>query len=72
MLLQEQVPSAVVRATVGRRGAFEVNLEGTMIHSKLQTGGFPDRMEVLDIVKHVSTGGEPRRVVRSVKTCQIL
>ena len=49
-----------------------MTVDGQLIHSKLQTGGFPDRMEVVEIVKDVSGGGEPRKVIRSAKTCTIL
>ena len=61
-----------MRGKVGRRGSFEVTLNGEIIHSKLETGGFPDRHEVLEIIKDVSSGGEPRKVLRSAKTCVIL
>ena len=61
-----------MKGKVGRRGAFEVRLEGKVIHSKLQTGGFPDRNEVVGIVKDVAAGAEPRMVIRSAKACVIL
>ena len=47
-------------------------MDGKLIHSKLQTGGFPDRNEVVEIIKDVAGGEEPRKVVRSAKTCTIL
>ena len=62
----------MVKGKVGRRGAFEVKVEDKLIHSKLQTGGFPDRNEVVEIIQDVCAGSEPRKVVRSAKTCTIL
>ena len=61
-----------MKGKVGRRGAFEVTVDGKLIHSKLQTGGFPDRNEVVEIIQDVSAGSEPRKVIRSAKTCSIL
>ena len=63
---------AVVKGKVGRRGAFEVKVQDQLIHSKLQTGGFPDRNEVVEIIQDVVAGSEPRKVVRSAKACIIL
>ena len=42
---------AIVKGKVGRRTSFEVNVNGSLVHSKLATGGFPDRREVVDIVR---------------------
>ena len=66
------VVGAVVKGKVGRRGAFEVKVQDQLIHSKLQTGGFPDRNEVVEIIQDVVAGSEPRKVIRSAKTCLIL
>ena len=62
----------MVRGKIGRRTSFEVSVEGQLIHSKLQTGGFPDKHEVVEIIKDVSGGGEARKVMRTAKTCVIL
>ena len=66
------ISGAIVKGKIGRRTSFEVTVDGKLIHSKLQTGGFPDRNEVVEIVQDVSGGSEPRKVVRSAKTCTIL
>ena len=72
ILRQYWVVDAVVKGKVGRRGAFEVKVQDQLIHSKLQTGGFPDRSEVVEIIQDVVAGSEPRKVVRSAQTCLIL
>lgn len=40
-----------MKGKVGRRTSFEVSVDGSLIHSKLATGGFPDRKEVVEIVR---------------------
>ena len=62
----------MVRGTVGRSTAFEVVVAGQLVHSKLATRRFPDTREVVAIVREVAGGGEPRRVVRTVETCNTL
>ena len=72
ILRHDWLVDAVVKGKVGRRGAFEVKVQDQLIHSKLQTGGFPDRSEVVEIIQDVVAGSEPRKVVRSARTCLIL
>ena len=41
--IQAAVPGAEVVGKVGRRTSYEVVVDGTIIHSKLETKKFPDR-----------------------------
>ena len=50
--------------TVGRRTAFEIKVNDTVIHSKLSVGSFPDYDEVADIVDATSKGSEPTKVTK--------
>ena len=56
--IKAKVPNAEVVGKVGRRTSYEVTVDGTVIHSKLETGKFPDREEVVSIVKSVEEGGK--------------
>uniref|UniRef100_A0A4W6FF97 Uncharacterized protein n=1 Tax=Lates calcarifer TaxID=8187 RepID=A0A4W6FF97_LATCA len=41
-----QVPNVQVTGVKGRTGNFEVTVNGTLIHSKLDTGSFPETEQV--------------------------
>jgi hypothetical protein len=43
-----------------------------LIHSKLQTGKFPDKNEIVEIIKNVAQGGKPEKVTKMSPTCTIL
>ena len=66
------VVGAVVTGKIGRRTSFEVVVNGKLIFSKLQSGGFPERREIISIVKDASGGAEPRKSTKSHSTCVIL
>lgn len=71
--IRRQVPHAAVSGVVGRRSCFEVTVNGTLIHSKLSTMGFPNNEQVAKIVGDVAAGSEPTQVTEVEKsTCTIL
>lgn len=39
--LNKNVPDAKVSCNIGRRGSFEVKINETLVHSKMQTLAFP-------------------------------
>lgn len=56
--ITEHCPNTQVDCHTGRRGAFEVQINNTLIHSKLQSVSFP---EYGDVVRNVqlAANGEP-------------
>ena len=59
--------------TVGRRTAFEIKVNDTVIHSKLSVGSFPDFDEVADIIDATSNGSEPTKVTKmQSSSCAIM
>lgn len=66
------VPDAAVTGTVGRSTSFEVVVNGTEIHSKLKTMGFPDFPEVVSIVTETAKGASPVTVQKTQSNCVIL
>jgi len=72
-VIRKQVPQAAVSGIVGRRTCFEVTVNGTLIHSKLATMGFPNNEQVAKIVSDVAAGSEPSQVTEVEKSsCTIL
>ncbi|XP_062539750.1 migration and invasion enhancer 1-like [Armigeres subalbatus] len=41
-LIKERLPEARVACKVGRRGSFEVQINDTLVHSKINSLAFPD------------------------------
>jgi len=71
--IRKQVPHADITGTVGRRTCFEVTVNGSLIHSKLATMGFPNTEQVVKIVEDVAAGSEPAKVTEVEKAnCTIL
>ena len=70
--IQAAVPGAEVVGKVGRRTSYEVVVDGTIIHSKLETKKFPDREATVEIIKNVAHGGKPEKVEKMSTTCTIL
>ena len=69
----KKVPTAKVSGTVGRRTAFEIKVNDTVIHSKLSVGSFPDFDEVADIIDATSKGSEPTKVTKmQSSSCTIM
>jgi len=58
-LLREKVPGATVEGAAGRRRSFEVTVDGVLVFSKLERGGFPAWAEVVSCVQQSAEGGKP-------------
>lgn len=54
--LQEQNPNIEMLCHKGRQGSFEVKIDDTLVHSKLQSLAFPDHQSVLENVNRVERG----------------
>ena len=63
-------PDAVVNGTVGRRSCFEIEINGHLVFSKLEMGGFPHEEDVLAAVGQAQKG-KPEKLSRSCKECVI-
>lgn len=56
VFLQEQKPDTEMVCHKGRQGSFEVKINDTLVHSKLQSLAFPDQESVLENVKRAEQG----------------
>ncbi|KAB5553808.1 hypothetical protein PHYPO_G00042960 [Pangasianodon hypophthalmus] len=65
-----KVPDAVVNGTVGRRSCFEIEIDGHLVFSKLEMGGFPYEADVVAAVFQAQNG-KPEKLTRSSKECVI-
>ncbi|XP_065078226.1 migration and invasion enhancer 1-like [Ochlerotatus camptorhynchus] len=60
-LIKERIPGAQVACKIGRRGSFEVQINDSLVHSKLNSLAFPDYEEV---VTNVIAAKEGRPVAK--------
>ena len=72
--IMQKIPEAQVSGIVGRMTSFEIKVNDTVIHSKLNTMAFPDHEEVCNIVFETATKGvEPTQVSKTESNwCAIL
>ncbi|XP_055628615.1 migration and invasion enhancer 1 isoform X2 [Toxorhynchites rutilus septentrionalis] len=61
-LIKQRVPGAHVKCTTGRRGSFEVQINDTLVHSKLGSLAFPDYEEVIANVIAARQGQPVKKV----------
>jgi len=66
-------PAAQVQLEHGERTSFEISINGQLIFSKLQTGGFPETEDLIKAVQEVEKVGKCATEVRAQKsTCTML
>ncbi|KAG7334871.1 hypothetical protein KOW79_001467 [Hemibagrus wyckioides] len=65
-----KVPDAVVNGTVGRKSCFEIEIDGHLVFSKLESGGFPYEEDVVAAVVQAQNG-KPEKLTRSSSSCVI-
>jgi selenoprotein W-related protein len=71
--LNKTVPDARVECSTGRRGSFEVTINDTLVHSKLQTLAFPVHEDVAENVRSCRDGREMKAVKQQViKDCCVM
>nr|XP_014095345.1 migration and invasion enhancer 1-like isoform X1 [Bactrocera oleae] len=64
-------PDTDLVCRTGRRGSFEVVINGMLVHSKLQTQAFPSQDDILQRVKNVHSGLPPN-YVRAESACSLM
>jgi selenoprotein W-related protein len=71
--LAKTVPEAKVSCNIGRRGSFEVKINETLVHSKMQTMAFPVYEDVAVNVKNCMEGKEVKKVKeQTIKECCVM
>lgn len=71
--IKANVPEAEVSGCVGRRSSYEVTVNGKLVYSKLEKGGFPVFKEVVQVILDCSQGNEPAEVEETEpSSCSLL
>uniref|UniRef100_M3XKZ9 Selenoprotein W n=1 Tax=Latimeria chalumnae TaxID=7897 RepID=M3XKZ9_LATCH len=69
-IIKQQFPDAKVSGPVGTKDSFEIKINGQLIFSKLESGGFPHSEDILQQVRNEYNGAEVEKVTQ-VQSCTI-
>uniref|UniRef100_A0AAY4B9X0 Migration and invasion enhancer 1 n=1 Tax=Denticeps clupeoides TaxID=299321 RepID=A0AAY4B9X0_9TELE len=68
----DEFPEAEVTGFVGRQGSFEIEINGQLVFSKLETSGFPYEDDVMDAIQKAHEGKAVDKITKSRPPCVIL
>uniref|UniRef100_A0A8C5ND11 Migration and invasion enhancer 1 n=1 Tax=Gouania willdenowi TaxID=441366 RepID=A0A8C5ND11_GOUWI len=71
-VVKNEFPHADVSGFVGRQGNFEIEINGQLIFSKLETGGFPYEDDVMNAVQNAVDGKPVEKITKSRAPCVIM
>uniref|UniRef100_A0AAZ3PPP4 Migration and invasion enhancer 1 n=1 Tax=Oncorhynchus tshawytscha TaxID=74940 RepID=A0AAZ3PPP4_ONCTS len=63
---------AEVSGFVGRQGSFEIEINGQVVFSKLETSGFPYEDDIMDAIQNAHDGKPVEKITKSRPPCVIL
>ncbi|KAM6904677.1 migration and invasion enhancer 1-like [Xenentodon cancila] len=67
-----EFPDADLSGFVGRQGSFEVEINGQLVFSKLETKGFPYEEDIMDVVQDAYDGKPLHKITKSRPPCVIM
>lgn len=71
-MVKRKFPDADVSGTVGRQSSFEIEVNGQLIFSKLETSGFPNEDDVMAEVQNAHDGKAMQKITKSRPACVIM
>jgi len=70
--VKDEFPDADVSGFVGRSSSFEIEINGQLVFSKLETSGFPYEDDVLNAVQNAFDGKPIQKITKSRAPCVIM
>ncbi|XP_006865923.1 PREDICTED: migration and invasion enhancer 1-like [Chrysochloris asiatica] len=70
--VKEQYPGIKIELLLGETGAFEMEINGQLIFSKLENGVFPYEKDLMDAIRIASNGEPLEKITNSRPPCVIL
>uniref|UniRef100_A0A3B4VJ53 Migration and invasion enhancer 1 n=1 Tax=Seriola dumerili TaxID=41447 RepID=A0A3B4VJ53_SERDU len=70
-VVKGEFPEADVSGVVGRQ-SFEIEINGQLVFSKLETGGFPYEDDVMNAVQSAQDGKPVQKITKSRAPCVIM
>ncbi|KAJ8414235.1 hypothetical protein AAFF_G00051050 [Aldrovandia affinis] len=71
-VVSAEFTEAEVSGFVGRQGSFEIEVNGQLIFSKLETSGFPYEDDIMDAIQKAHDGKPIEKITKSRPPCVIL
>ncbi|XP_005394377.1 PREDICTED: migration and invasion enhancer 1 [Chinchilla lanigera] len=70
--VKEQYPGIEIESRLGGTGAFEIEINGQLVFSKLENGGFPYEKDLIEAIRRASNGEPLEKITNSRPPCTIL
>ncbi|KAM5308320.1 migration and invasion enhancer 1 [Glossophaga mutica] len=70
--VKEQYPGIEIESRTGGPGAFEIQINGQLVFSKLENGGFPYEKDLIEAIRRAINGEPLEKITNSRPPCVIL
>ncbi|XP_036610993.1 migration and invasion enhancer 1 [Trichosurus vulpecula] len=70
--VKEEYPGIQIESRLGGTGAFEIEINGQLVFSKLENGGFPYEKDLIEAIRRASSGEPLEKITNSRPPCVIL
>lgn len=71
-VVTEEFPDAEISGFVGRSSSFEIEINGQLVFSKLETSGFPYEDDLMDAIQKAQDGKPVQKITKSRAPCVIM
>lgn len=72
LAVREEFPQVSIDSRPGGTGAFEIEINGQVVFSKLELGGFPYEKDLLEAIRKALNGEPVEKISNSQAPCVIL
>ncbi|XP_042643044.1 migration and invasion enhancer 1 [Tyto alba] len=70
--VREEYPDIEIESRLGGTGAFEIEINGQLVFSKLENGGFPYEKDLIEAIRRARNGEPLEKITNSRPPCVIL
>ncbi|XP_078501787.1 migration and invasion enhancer 1 [Lissotriton helveticus] len=70
--VKEEFPDVTIESRSGDTGAFEIEINGQLVFSKLELGGFPHEKDLMEALRRACNGEKVEKITNSRAPCVIL
>ncbi|KAI1896405.1 hypothetical protein AGOR_G00094440 [Albula goreensis] len=71
-IVEDEATSPAIRSSRAWQGSFEIEVNGQLIFSKLETSGFPYEDDIMDAIQKAHDGKPVEKITKSRPPCVIL